>query len=261
MTLPARGDVRPAALAGRWYPGAADVLLRAVRSYLDAAPATPAARAIVAPHAGYIYSGPTAGVAWRAASTRCRRVVLVGPAHRVAFHGIALGDYAAFATPLGEVAVDRDACAALEAAGLATWVPEAHVHEHCLEIQLPFLQATLGSVPIVPLLMGRVSHAGARRVLELVVRDDDLLVMSSDLSHYDPYDVARAHDLGTLARIVALEPEALDGHDACGYRGVGAGLALAAERGWTATLLDYRSSGDTAGDKAEVVGYGAVMFA
>lgn len=268
---PGRGDVRPAVLAGRWYPGEADVLRRAVRGYLDAAvgraPAEAAdVRAIIAPHAGYVYSGPTAGVAWRALAEawrgrRPRRVVLVGPAHRVAFMGVALGDYRAFRVPTGEVPVDRAALAALEAAGLGAWVPDAHVEEHCLEIELPFLLEVFGEAgpPIVPLLMGHVDHARATAALEAALGDDDALVVSSDLSHYLPYDDARERDLATLGRVVALDPR-LHGEEACGHRGIGAALDIARHRGWRARLLDYRSSGDTAGDKEAVVGYGAVSL-
>ncbi|MFO0751464.1 MAG: AmmeMemoRadiSam system protein B [Myxococcota bacterium] len=265
--LPARGDVRPSALAGQWYPGRQAPLRDAVKGYLDAADVAPTSEAlrsveaVVTPHAGYVYSGPTAGVAWAAVrGKKVERVVMVGPAHRVPFRGVALGDYAAWLVPTGRVAVDRQALAELEAAGLGVWVPEAHVEEHCLEIQLPFLLEALGEVPIVPLLMGRVSHEGALAAIQAVVRDGDLLVLSSDLSHYDPYEVARRHDLDTLAHIVGLDVAALDGSDACGHRGVGAGCALAAARGWRAVLLDYKSSGDTAGDKQAVVGYGAVAM-
>jgi len=277
---PQRGGVRPAALAGRWYPGDPQALRAAVRGYLDAAPAAPVGldvRAVITPHAGFIYSGPTAGVAWRTvagqlARRRVRRIVLVGPAHRVPFWGMALGDYAAWRVPTGEVPVDREALAELEAAGLGSWVPNAHVEEHCLEIELPFLIeiASAGGaggnggdrarIPIVPLLMGQTDHAHATRAIEAVLGPDDLLVVSSDLSHYLPYDVARQKDLGTLDRILALEPGRLGGEEACGHRGIGAGLELARRRGWVARLLDYRSSGDTAGDRDAVVGYGAVAL-
>lgn len=263
--IPARGDVRPSALAGAWYPGRQAQLRDLVRGFLAAAPPPPArlgaVEAVLAPHAGFVYSGPTAGIAWAAVvGRRVERVVLVGPAHRVAFRGIALGDYAAFVVPTGRVEVDRAALARLEAEGHGAWVPEAHVAEHCLEIQLPFLLEALGDVPIVPLLMGRVSHEAAVRALDAVLQPGDLLLMSTDLSHFDPYDVARQHDLETLARIARLDAAGLVGEDACGHRGVGAGCALAAARGWRAVLLDYRSSGDTAGDKDAVVGYGAVAF-
>ncbi len=269
-----RGETRTSALAGRWFPADADELRRAVRRYLDEGKAAAQAAlvlgrvaAVLAPHAGIVYSGPVAGAAWAAAlehtAAAYARVVLVGPAHRVAFKGIALGDYDAFAIPTGRVTVDRAALADLEAAGLGTFVPAAHVDEHCLEIELPFLvEAFAGRVqpPIVPLLVGHVDEGEVAAALERVLRTDDLLVISSDLSHFHPYEDAAARDEATLARVLALDRRGLSGHAACGHEGLVAGLALARQRGWTSAFIGYQNSGDTAGDKDQVVGYGAVAF-
>ncbi|MCB9731143.1 MAG: AmmeMemoRadiSam system protein B [Deltaproteobacteria bacterium] len=260
-----RGAPRPSALAGRWYPGDARALGQSVRDYVADAGEREVGgvvRAVIAPHAGHVYSGPIAGVAFAALAEgpRFRRVVLVGPAHRVAFQGISAGDFARYELPTGEVTVDREAIAALEAAGLVGCVPEAHAEEHCLEIELPFVLETLGDVPIVPLLVGRATGEQVARALAATLRDDDLLLVSSDLSHYQPYDEARAQDLTTLAAIAAGRGEELDGHDACGYRGIQGALQVARSRGWRPEVLDYRSSGDTAGDKRAVVGYGAVAI-
>jgi len=258
-----RGQPRPAALAGRWYPGDPDELSATVRRYLSSADAPPVDRpvvAVVSPHAGHVYSGPMAGRAFSAVRGAYARVVMIGPAHRVAFRGVSAGDFASYEIPTASFPVDRAAIADLESRGLVSCVPEAHADEHCLEILLPFLAETVGPLPILPLLAGHTRGAEVARVLDATLGPDDLLVLSSDLSHYQPYDDARRRDLATLEAIVGGRGEHLGGHDACGYLGIQAGLAVAARRGWRATLLGYQSSGDTAGDKDAVVGYGAVAF-
>lgn len=265
-----RGRVRPSALAGQWYPRDARVLDQEVHAHLARASAAIAEHLgelasvafIVTPHAGMMYSGPTAGHAWAAAPRDARRVILVGPAHRVPFRGIALGDFEAFAIPTAQVPVDRAALAELEARfpELCGFVPGAHDEEHCLEIQLPFLHAVLPGVPIVPLLAGAVSTAELATVLSELLRPGDLLAVSTDLSHFHPYDDARRRDSATLEAIVSLATGTLTGEDACGHRGVSAAGTLARKRGYRAVLLDYRSSGDTGGDRDAVVGYGAVAI-
>lgn len=266
MTALERGRPRPPALAGRWYPAAPHALRESVRAWLAGpadAPAPPAAGhvpAIIAPHAGHIYSGAVAGRAFAATTGPYARVVIVGPAHRVGFRGVSGADFSALVTPLGSLPVDRDALAALEAAGLITCDPAPHVDEHCVEVLLPFVAETLGLVPVLPLLAGHATAAEVARVLDAALRPDDLLVVSTDLSHFHPYDDARARDLATLDRVAHLRGGDLGGEDACGYLGVRASLALARARGWTPTVLAYQSSGDTAGDRESVVGYGAVAF-
>ena len=261
-----RGQPRPSALAGRWYPGDPEALADTVRAWIAEAPTTtpttPTERvvAVLSPHAGHIYSGPIAGRAFAAVGGPFRRAVLVGPAHRVAFQGISAGDFATYQVPTGTFPVDRDAIAELERAELVTCVPDAHADEHCLEILLPFIAEAVGEVPILPLLCGRTRADDVARALEAALRDDDLLVISSDLSHYEPYDAARERDLATLAAVIDGRGDALGGYDACGYIGIQAALAVGARRGWRRTLLGYQSSGDTAGDRSAVVGYGAVAF-
>lgn len=266
-----RGRVRPPALAGQWYPGTAAALDAEVRGLLARARAAgvgdrlgrlASVDFIVTPHAGIMYSGPTAGYAWGAAPADARRIVLVGPSHRVAFRGVALGDFEAYRIPTGLVPVDRAALAALEAAypDICGFVPGAHDAEHCLEIQLPFAHAVLPRAPIVPLLVGAVSTAELSTLLSAVLQAGDLLAVSTDLSHFHPYDDARRRDLATLESIVSLATGGLTGEDACGHRGVSAAGALAKRRHYDAVLLDYRCSGDTGGDRDAVVGYGAVAF-
>lgn len=269
MSSPAldRGHVRPAALAGRWYPADAETLSATVRDFIDAASPPPLPdghlRALVAPHAGHIYSGPIAGFAFaalRRAPRRPARAILVGPAHRVAFRGLSAGDFSRYAVPNGTFPVDRDAIAALERDALVGFHPAAHATEHALEILLPFLAEVTGPLPVLPLLVGAAAGADVARALEAALRPDDILIISSDLSHFLPYDRARTRDLGTLAALVEDRAATLDGHDACGVRGLQALEALARPRGWRPTLLAYANSGDTAGDRDSVVGYAALAL-
>ncbi len=265
-----RGSIRPSALAGTWYPADPQVLANAVASLVAPAKPVPLGSldAIIVPHAGHPYSGPTAGLGWGALNRTPRavpiqRVILLGPAHRVGFRGIALGDYQAFAHPLGEVPVDRVALADLEHNALGAFVPTAHDLEHCLEIQLPFLHTVLPQRPIVPLLIGQGPeselNAAVDAALDRLLSPGDLLAVSSDLSHFLPYDTASRFDRETLAGILALD-DRLDGERACGYKGIQAAIRRARRQGQRAVLIDYRSSGDTAGDKRSVVGYGALAL-
>lgn len=257
--------VRPAAVAGSFYPGSPAVLARDLRSLLAEAPPAAGfrAKAIIAPHAGYVYSGPIAASVYaplHALRESIRRVVLLGPTHRVAVNGLAAPAVSAFATPLGVVAVDRAAIAAIAPLPQVVVSDAAHALEHSLEVQLPFLQAVLEQFALVPLAVGRASAEQVAEVLDrLWGGDETLIVISSDLSHYLPYPVARATDSETARQIVALEPR-LDHQQACGATPVN-GLLLAARRhGLQAQLIDLRNSGDTAGDRSRVVGYGAFAF-
>ena len=262
-------DVRPAAVAGMFYPGSSAALAESVRACLaDGAtrplPGGTLPKAVIVPHAGYVYSGPIAGAAYaRLAAGRrtIRRVVLLGPTHRVPVRGLALPTARAFATPLGVVEVDR------KAALLALTLPQvqesdaAHALEHSLEVQLPFLQAVLDEFRIVPFAVG---DATADEVADVIDRlwggPETLIVISSDLSHYHRYAEARAIDRGTADAILALGPE-IDHEQACGATPVNGLLLCARRRGLAAELLDLRNSGDTAGDKSRVVGYASFAFA
>src|SRR5690606_18879441 len=146
-------------------------------------------------------------------------------------------------TPLGPVRVDRDAIATLigQHPALVTCHPAAHAEEHCIEIMLPFLLEAVGDVPILPLLVGHAASADVQRVLDAALRDDDLLIISSDLSHFEPYDAAARRDRATLTSVVAGDVDHLGGYDACGYKGVAAAVALSRQRGWRASLLGYES--------------------
>ena len=262
-------DVRPAAVAGMFYPDTPPALAAEVRAHLARAEARPgnfqaAPKAIIVPHAGYVYSGPIAGLAFaRLAALRetVRRVVLFGPSHRVPVRGLALPAARAFATPLGRVAVDR------AAADLALTLPQvrtsdaAHALEHSLEVQLPFLQSVLGTFAIVPFAVGDATAAEVSEVIDLLWGGTEtLFVVSSDLSHYHRYADACRMDRVTGDAILALSAT-LDHEQACGAMPIN-GLILAARRhGLKPELLDMRNSGDTAGDKSRVVGYASFAFA
>ena len=260
-------SVRPAAVAGMFYPGTPAVLGAAVRAYLaEAQPAEPPAglpKALLVPHAGYVYSGPVAAPAYRrlaAGRSTIRRVVLLGPVHRVPIRGLALPTAEAFATPLGNVEVDMDAAARALAMPQVARNEAAHALEHSLEVQLPFLQTVLEDFRIVPFAVGEASAAEVAAVIErLWGGAETLIVVSSDLSHYHPYATARQIDRGTAAAILALD-SSLDHEQACGATPIN-GFALCARRRYLKPeLIDLRNSGDTAGDKSRVVGYAAFAF-
>ncbi len=264
-------SVRQPAVAGTFYPGDARELDAAVDGYLAAVepqgltPEGPAPKALIAPHAGYIYSGPVAASAYaRLAPARetVERVVLLGPAHRVLFGGIAASGATAFATPLGPVPVDVEAVQRICALPRVTVVDEAHRLEHSLEVQLPFLQRVLGDFSVVPLVVGDAKADEVAEVLEeLWGGPATAIVISSDLSHYHDYQTARRLDAATCRAIEQLRPDDI-GHDqACGRLPIVGLLRVARARGLQATTVDLRSSGDTAGPRHEVVGYGAWVFA
>ena len=253
-------------MAGSFYPADPVGLRQVVDAALAAAPGVCAARpkALVVPHAGYVYSGPVAASGYaqlRAPGAPVERVVLLGPAHHVPLDGLALPEATAFATPLGLVPIDAEATDVALAFHQVSRSEEAHRREHSLEVQLPFLQAALGPFALVPLVVGRASPEAVAAVLEaLWGGPETLLVVSTDLSHYLPQDVASAVDRRTAAQVLALEAHGLLPEQACG-RAPLAGLLLAAQRRWlSGRLLDLRSSGDTAGERDRVVGYGAFCF-
>lgn len=256
-------DVRPAAMAGQFYPGRAAELAATVDALLAAAPqAAPADPpfAIIAPHAGYIYSGAVAARVFARLAPfrgRIRRVAILGPAHRVALRGIALSSARAFATPLGAMPQDTAALDALRALPFVQVNDEAHRQEHALEVQLPFLQRVLGDVEIVPMVVGQASTAEVAQAIEAVVDDHTLVLVSTDLSHYHDHDTATRIDTATCTAIEQRNPAGVADHGACGRIPVRGLLAVLEKRGMTLRLLDRRTSGDTAGTRERVVGYAA----
>jgi MEMO1 family protein len=259
--------VRPAAVAGSFYPGEPAALAAEVASYVGVARGrradAAAPKAIIAPHAGYMYSGPIAGSIYaRLAPLRGRvsRVVLAGPAHRVFVRGAAVPRARAFASPLGSVKLDLDAIALLRALPFVEESDHAHALEHSLEVHLPFLQSVLGDFRLVPVVVGDATPAQVARLLDAVWGGDEtVIVVSSDLSHYLPYDTGRARDLETANAILRLDAGLLP-EEACGAAPINGLITAARARGLAAELVDLRSSGDTAGDRERVVGYGAFAF-
>ncbi len=265
MSSSSESKVRRPAVAGSFYPARPETL-RGIVDQLVAQAAPPpihgSLRALIAPHAGYVYSGPIAASAYAVlarASPPPRRIVLLGPSHYLGFSGLALPEAEALETPLGVVPVDPLAASLPERFPRVIRSDRAHQGEHSLEVQLPFLQRVLpAGFTVVPLAVGRAGPEEVSEVIEFLWRRPGTLVLvSTDLSHYLPAREARAVDTRTSALIVAQEPEALDADMACGYHPL-AGLLVAARRvGLSIELLDLRNSSDTAGDPDQVVGYGA----
>ena len=256
-------NVRRPAVAGTFYPGNPTELAATVDGLLaDADPsAAPSAKALVVPHAGYIFSGPTAATAYATLAARratITRVVLLGPAHRVLLNGLALPRADAFRTPLGDVRVDVEARTTLAELPGVVVDDGPHADEHSLEVQLPFLQRTLDRFTLVPIVVGRCDTDVVARVIEAVWGGPETLILvSSDLSHYEDHDAAARHDRVTAAAIVASALDRIGPYDACGAYPLRGLLAVAATHDLAPALLDLRSSGDTAGSHDRVVGYGA----
>lgn len=252
-------------MAGAFYPSDPGELRTVVESLLGRAVVQegPAPRALVVPHAGYIYSGPVAASAYAqllAHRSAFRRVVLLGPAHHVPLRSMALPGVDEFISPLGPVPLDRAAIAALDQPGI-TVDARAHRLEHSLEVQLPFLQLAVGRFELVPLVVGQVNTGTVARVIDVLWSlPSTLVVVSSDLSHYLGYAEARARDRKTCQSIEAMDPAGIHHSDACGAEPLKGLLAAARRRGLAVRTLDLRNSGDTAGSRDRVVGYGAWMF-
>lgn len=254
--------IRPPAVAGMFYPDDPSMLRAQVEEYLaQARTDEPPTKALIAPHAGYIYSGPIAASAYarlRNAKRPIERVVLIGPAHRVGFYGLAASSADYFQTPLGTIPLDREAIERVVDLPEVLYYDAAHAQEHSLEVHLPFLQVVLGTFKLVPLVVGSASPEEVAAALEcLWGGDETLIVVSSDLSHYLDYASAQAIDAQTSRAIEGLAPERIRHENACGYVGVRGLLRLAKRKGLHARTLDLRNSGDTAGPREQVVGYGA----
>jgi AmmeMemoRadiSam system protein B len=254
--------IRKPAVAGSFYPASAPELDALVASLLAGARAhvyAPSARpkAVIAPHAGYVYSGPIAASAFALLlpfADTISRVVVVGPAHRAYVEGVVSPGATRLETPLGPIDVDTGAIAEIPADA------RAHAREHSIEVELPFVQKVAPRARVVPLAVGHASPTSVAQVLRaLWGGDETVVVVSSDLSHYLPYAAGREADRATAARVVALDG-ALSGDEACGAAGINGLLVLAREKGMRAEVVDLRSSGDTAGPRDEVVGYGAFAF-
>lgn len=264
--------VRQAAVAGMFYPADKQTLENDVQHYLQQVNsenkiAASEIKAIIVPHAGYIYSGPVAASVYKQIAplkNKINRVILIGPSHRVAFSGLAVPDSDIFNTPLGDIPIDQNAVAALSDLPQVVVSDLAHHDEHSLEVQLPFLQQILGKFTLVPLVVG---DAGPNEVADVITKlwqvseaDNTLFVISTDLSHFHAYDEAVQRDSATSDAIVHLKTEQIHSGDACGCNGLNGMLKVAKEKNLSVELIDLRNSGDTAGDKSRVVGYGAYVI-
>jgi AmmeMemoRadiSam system protein B len=257
--------IQPPSVAGLFYSADREELRADVAALLGAESAHGRApKALIAPHAGYVYSGPVAASAYaqlEPVAARIRRVVLLAPAHRLPFHGVATSSSSSFRTPLGDIKVDEPARALALTLPQVSAIDQAFSGEHAVEVQLPFLQAMLQDFNLVPFVVGDATGAEVAELLELLWGDDaTLIVVSSDLSHYLSYEEAQRRDQQTTRAIEELAAERINYEDACGRTPV-QGLLLAAKRhGLGVETVDLRNSGDTAGAKDRVVGYGAYVL-
>lgn len=282
---PNQRTVEEAAVAGLFYPGDAQELGATIDKLLAAAPTVPVGklRGLVCPHAGYEYSGPTAAYGYKQLAGRSfTTVIVLAPSHYAEFRGAAVSTAAAHATPLGQIPVSPRAaelaqrppfCAqpdcTVQRPPWARHSPKQapprgqetpHTWEHSLEVQLPFLQKTLTDFRLVPVIVGRADAAQAAAALDPLVDDQTLIVASSDLSHYHPYDEAQQRDASCVRAICDLDVQWMDSEEACGKGPILTLMHLARKKGWHTKLLDYRNSGDTSGDRSGVVGYTAIAF-
>jgi MEMO1 family protein len=258
----AQATIRAPAVAGSFYPRGQAELAATVEALMSRASKSGESGlvGVIAPHAGYMYSGPVAASAFARLGPQVRvfeRVLLIGPPHYVPVHGIAAPSSQTFATPLGEIELDRAAIAALLDAGLVTIDDRAHAPEHSLEVELPFLQHTLGHFRLIPLLVGDATPEQAASVIDAVLDARSLLVVSTDLSHYLDDASARARDLATAEAIECFDFTRLGPEDACGFAALNGALCAGDRKRWRIKRIDLRNSGDTSGDRGRVVGYGA----
>jgi len=255
---------RIAAVAGQFYPESARQLRAEVNAFLTPAGETIAVRALIVPHAGYCYSGGVAGCAYaylKSTGRDIKRVILLGPSHRVALQGCAISSYEAFTTPLGMIDVASRYYQPLLKSGLVSICDAAHILEHSLEVQLPFLQCCLDDFQIVPIVVGQCSADTVREILSVLQVDDSatLVVVSSDLSHYHDYQQAQVMDNNTIDNILNYQHR-LAGEDACGCFSVNGLLDYAHSQKWQIRLIKKANSGDILGSKKEVVGYASFIF-
>jgi len=258
-------QLRQPAVAGMFYPASPEQLRHDIDKFLQSVDSDePPPKALIAPHAGYVYSGPIAASAYaslRPVADKIKKVVLLGPAHRIPFAGLAAPTSDGFRTPLGVVPVDQQSLQRVLSLPQVISLDAAHEQEHSLEVHLPFLQMVLNDFEIIPLVVGDASTDEVAEVLELLWGGDEtLIVISSDLSHYNSYDTAQQMDRATSMAIERLQPEEIHYDMACGRNPVNGLLQLARLKGMKAKTLDLRNSGDTAGPRDRVVGYGAYVF-
>jgi MEMO1 family protein len=259
-------DLRPPVVAGMFYPAEAATLQQEIDRFLAAAqvPDLAQVRAVIVPHAGYVYSGPIAAHGYRLLAeqeTQPDRILLLGPSHRTWFPGVAIADVDGFQTPLGVHPVDRAYAQALAAEErVFSAITSPHTPEHCLEVQIPFIQTVLADIPVVPMLFGEVDPGEVGRALSGRLAARELIIVSSDLSHYHANKAAHTLDLGFIDAVLSGDLKGVASGEACGQGPILTLMTLAKTFHWQPHLLDYRTSGDVTGDYSQVVGYAAVAY-
>jgi len=257
--------IRPAAVAGQFYAAEPQSLLTDVLQYLADVnqPLNIKPKALIVPHAGYIYSGPIAASAYKLIepfATQIKQVILLGPAHRVALNGVATPAADFFKTPLGNIKINTEFCNKAEQLNFVSKNKLAHSDEHSLEVQLPFLQTILNDFQLTPFVVGDCNSSDIANLLDLFFDfNETLFIISTDLSHFHDYKTAKQKDQLTSNAIEALQADKISYNDACGRNPLNGFLSLAKQKNLHVKLLDLRNSGDTAGDKNSVVGYGAYV--
>lgn len=257
--------VKRPVVAGMFYPATVNELSATLDDLMQTAEVDADVRpyALIAPHAGYRYSGPVAASAYATLTPwadQIGRVVVLAPSHRLGFRGIATSSADLFQTPLGDIPVDRAAVTQLKGLPGVVELDEAFAQEHALEVQLPFLQKVLSAFELVPLIVGEADSEEVSNVIDSLLSPETLVVVSSDLSHFLEYSSCQRRDRSTTALIENMQAEEIGPYDACGAFPVRGLLKSARRHGWRVRTLDLRNSGDTAGDKSRVVGYGAYEF-
>lgn len=261
---------RKPAVAGTFYPSDQIDLEEMIGSFLNKVPAKTSAlitpsklKGIISPHAGYIYSGPVAAHSYKlllALPQKKYNVFLLGPAHLANAYA-SVENYDNYETPFGKTKINKQICEELLKNKQMDFIPDSQASEHSLEVQLPFLQKTLKEFELVPLVLGEIFPDYIAEILQpYYEKDDSLFIISSDLSHYEPYETAKKIDRNTIKVITSLDLEKENQIDACGRRGIQVAMRLAKNNSHKIQLLDYRNSGDTAGDKSGVVGYAALAI-
>ncbi len=253
--------VREPVFSGSWYPADKDSLNSAIDGYLSGISKIDfkgAIRAIIVPHAGYAFSGKIAALSFRQLNNPYSTVFVLGPSHQCPLTGVALLNVTHFATPLGEIAVSKKQAKMLS--GFIKYIPEAHKKEHSIEMEIPFIQKCIPDAEIIPMVVGEVDSGKLKDSISSILDNNDLIVVSADLSHYHPYDEAVMIDSGSIANILRLDYNGILESEVDASHAVSALLRLAKERGWKPFLVFYANSGDVTGDKSAVVGYSSIVF-